>query len=340
MKTVRCPQCNLVNWNTVLICNRCGFDIQSFIENEQSTESEMSFEQGASLPSAQNSYSFHEQNTTNFETRQNSNQSFHEDFQPENSYNRQTRYDYQQESYGTNKNYQNRNFGNSGRTKKGLAITSLVLGILGMPWFSLFLGGFFGVIFSLIFGGAGFVIGFALPLLIPVVSLITGIISIKRANKNPLEFGGKGLAIGGISCSALWLLVIPIVAAIAVPNLLAARRAANEGSAISSIRTVASAENLIREQKGIGCVDLTELSSEGLIDNVLAKGEKNGYRFIVTKLPNITRDCAITATPISESSGSRAFYYSTEDNQIRTRKYTGKMADMNDEPISQATFDY
>ena len=36
MKTVRCPQCNLVCWNTVLNCSRCSFDIQSIIETEPS----------------------------------------------------------------------------------------------------------------------------------------------------------------------------------------------------------------------------------------------------------------------------------------------------------------
>ncbi|MBA2735360.1 MAG: prepilin-type N-terminal cleavage/methylation domain-containing protein, partial [Pyrinomonadaceae bacterium] len=34
------------------------------------------------------------------------------------------------------------------------------------------------------------------------------------------------------------VVIIGIIAAIAIPNLLAARRAANEGSAISSMRTL------------------------------------------------------------------------------------------------------
>jgi type IV pilus assembly protein PilA len=36
--------------------------------------------------------------------------------------------------------------------------------------------------------------------------------------------------------------IIGIIAAIAIPNLLASRRAANEASAISSVRTLVSAE--------------------------------------------------------------------------------------------------
>src|SRR5258708_28209504 len=38
------------------------------------------------------------------------------------------------------------------------------------------------------------------------------------------------------------VIIIAIVAAIAIPNLLASRRAANEASAISSLRTIHSAE--------------------------------------------------------------------------------------------------
>ena len=36
--------------------------------------------------------------------------------------------------------------------------------------------------------------------------------------------------------------IIGIISAIAVPNLLASKRAANEGSAVASVRTVTSAE--------------------------------------------------------------------------------------------------
>ena len=39
------------------------------------------------------------------------------------------------------------------------------------------------------------------------------------------------------------VVIIGIIAAIAIPNLLAARRSANEGSAISSLRTVQRCSN-------------------------------------------------------------------------------------------------
>lgn len=330
MKTVRCPQCNLVCWNTVLFCNRCGFDIQSIIEKE-STADERSFEQNAYGHSAQNSSSFDEQNSRNFSANHYANPSDNQ------GVNEGYRQNYSRNTYdnGYGRNYQNPNqYGNNpNKTKKGMAIMSLVLGILGMPWFMMFIAGIIAVLLSLVLGNAGLVIGFSLTLLVPIIALILGIVSLKRANKKPLEYGGKGIAIGGICCSAVGLLIIPIFAAIAVPNLLAARRAANEGSAISSLRTLAGAEATFRKTKGIACADLTVLGSAQLIDSVLARGEKTGYRFIINKLPTLNGDCAITATPISESIGNRAFYYSTEDGEIRARKYNGQLADMNDEPI-------
>src|ERR687893_394565 len=46
--------------------------------------------------------------------------------------------------------------------------------------------------------------------------------------------------------------IIGIIAAIAIPNLLASRRAANEASAISSIRTLNSAEATFSSTVGNG----------------------------------------------------------------------------------------
>ncbi|HNU07997.1 MAG TPA: prepilin-type N-terminal cleavage/methylation domain-containing protein, partial [Pyrinomonadaceae bacterium] len=48
------------------------------------------------------------------------------------------------------------------------------------------------------------------------------------------------------------VVIIGIIAAIAIPNLLAARRAANEGSAVSSMRTVHGAEMTYQSTTGAG----------------------------------------------------------------------------------------
>ena len=77
--------------------------------------------------------------------------------------------------------------------------------------------------------------------------------------------------------------IIGIIAAIAIPNLLASRRAANEGSAQSSLRTIHSSEGTYQATVGAGNYgDLTALRGQSLIDAQLATGGKSGYNFAVT----------------------------------------------------------
>ena len=75
--------------------------------------------------------------------------------------------------------------------------------------------------------------------------------------------------------------IILIIAAIAIPNLLRARRSANEGSATASMRTVGSGELLYRSTQG-SFGTLAQLSADSIIDNVLGSGTKSGYAFAAT----------------------------------------------------------
>src|SRR5260370_12207518 len=77
--------------------------------------------------------------------------------------------------------------------------------------------------------------------------------------------------------------IIGIIAAIAIPNLLASRRAANEGSAQQSLRTVMSAEATYQATAGNGAYGtLANLGNQSLVDSVLAattNTAKTGYLF-------------------------------------------------------------
>ena len=76
--------------------------------------------------------------------------------------------------------------------------------------------------------------------------------------------------------------IIGIIAAIAIPNLLKSRQAANEASAIGSTRTLGTAQATYQSTRGLGrnfCLDLTTLSSDGGIDTTLGSGAKSGYSF-------------------------------------------------------------
>ena len=70
--------------------------------------------------------------------------------------------------------------------------------------------------------------------------------------------------------------IILIIAAIAIPNLLRARRSANEGSATASMRTLGSGELLYRSTNG-NFTTLAGLLADSIIDNVLGSGTKSGY---------------------------------------------------------------
>jgi type IV pilus assembly protein PilA len=96
--------------------------------------------------------------------------------------------------------------------------------------------------------------------------------------------------------------IIGIIAAIAIPNLLASRRAANEGSAQSSLRTVHSAEATYQATSGQGNFGtLPTLATRNLIDPVLGSLQKSGYNFLVTPVnftPTAPATFVATGIPI------------------------------------------
>ena len=106
--------------------------------------------------------------------------------------------------------------------------------------------------------------------------------------------------------------VIGIIAAIAIPNMLASRRAANEASAISTIRTLSSAEESYRATDGAGNFGtLSELASLKIIDSSLAAATtvsraKNGYVFGIVLSSDRSFYCAGTA-PATPFTGYRNF---------------------------------
>jgi len=113
--------------------------------------------------------------------------------------------------------------------------------------------------------------------------------------------------------------IILIIAAIAIPNLLKARRSANEGSATASMRTIGSGELLYRSTQG-AFTTLAGLSADGVIDNVLGAGSKSGYQFVASPGAGTLAPLQFTATaqPLAiggpTASGTR--YYFTDESQV------------------------
>ena len=110
------------------------------------------------------------------------------------------------------------------------------------------------------------------------------------------------------------VIIIAIVAAIAIPNLLASRRSANEASAISSLRTIHSAQATYQATEGnnTNYGTLAQLAAatspdpNGLIDSALGGGNKSGYTFAVT-VPAAQVYCATAAPTTPGTTGNRYF---------------------------------
>jgi type IV pilus assembly protein PilA len=107
--------------------------------------------------------------------------------------------------------------------------------------------------------------------------------------------------------------IIAIIAAIAIPNLLRARAAANEASAIGSCMTIVSSQEMFYQgdyNHNVSydyATSTQELRDSGiLIDNVLGTGQKHGYQFDMT---SETADTwKMIATPASPLAGEHNFY--------------------------------
>jgi type IV pilus assembly protein PilA len=155
---------------------------------------------------------------------------------------------------------------------------------------------------------------FAFPF--SIVAVVLGHLSLSEIRKSAGRLTGQGLAIAGLVLGYAGIAFIPIVlilAAIAIPNLLRARIAANESAAAGSIRTINSAQvsyAASHPESGFTCSmsDLTDL-----IDARLVSGQKNGYAFELSGCTSETGSGANTryqigARPVSPNqTGIRAF---------------------------------
>ncbi len=134
--------------------------------------------------------------------------------------------------------------------------------------------------------------------------------------------------------------IILIIAAIAIPNLLRARMAANESSAVASIRTINTAE--ITYNSAYPAVGFaTALSNLGgtanpcvsgpanacLIDSVLSAGTKSGYSFAAAGAGGTPATQYYAAgTPVTPNQTGVRSFCSYEDAVLRVQSTGGAIA--------------
>ena len=138
--------------------------------------------------------------------------------------------------------------------------------------------------------------------------------------------------------------IILIIAAIAIPNLLRAKMAANEASAVGSLRTINTScveysttygTGFPRTLASLGTSGAATSASADLIDSVLASGTKSGYAF--TYAPG-TADAAgntntytITAVPVAPGTSGQRDFFTDQSGVIRAN--AAGAADANSTPI-------
>lgn len=140
--------------------------------------------------------------------------------------------------------------------------------------------------------------------------------------------------------------IILIIAAIAIPNLLRSRIAANQASCVGSLRTINTAEVTYSSTYNTGySASLLDLgppasgqptaTAAGLIDSVLAAGTKSGYTLTYTQgtadSSGHINNYSVTGNPISLGSTGQNYYFTDESNVIRFN--TSAQASASDSPI-------
>ena len=192
---------------------------------------------------------------------------------------------------------------------------------------------------SLIFG----ILFIFFPLSIPAI--VFGHIALSQIKKSSGRLGGRGLAIAGLVLGYLGIAMIPlilIIAAIAIPNLLRARIAANEGSAAATVRSINTAQvsyqasypaaGYARDLASLGGAEpcTSSQSTACLLENRIAVAGASpglhGYTFGVVASADGTQ-YVVSAVPNARNQTGIRSFCSTEDGVVRVDSNGGAAPD-------------
>lgn len=144
--------------------------------------------------------------------------------------------------------------------------------------------------------------------------------------------------------------IILIIAAIAIPNLMRSKMAANEASAVNSLRTISTAQiayaasfpdigyasslSALGPPGGSSCMGSGAATSTNacLVDSVLQSGTKAGYVFVVSSVNSApTTRFTVTSDPIAPGTSGQRHFFSDASGVIRYN--AASTASSSDTPI-------
>jgi len=131
---------------------------------------------------------------------------------------------------------------------------------------------------------------------------------------NPKRFSDQGFSLVEL---LIVVLIIGIIAQMAIPHLMRSKLAANEASAITTVRSVLNAETLYVTTVGSGKYGtMGSLVSGMLVDTVVGSSTKDGYVFAIS-LGAADASFVIDARPTGYSKSGIRSFFSDETAVIR-----------------------
>lgn len=141
--------------------------------------------------------------------------------------------------------------------------------------------------------------------------------------------------------------IILIVAAIAIPNFMRSRIAANEAASVTACKKITTAQVVYSTTYGLGFSQTLEQlgpapggapadsDNAGLLDEVLTSGAKHGYVFTYTPIDmdgdNRPEAFSLQADPSNPGTSGHRFFYTDQTGVVRQR--LGGSAGPDDSPI-------
>jgi hypothetical protein len=180
-----------------------------------------------------------------------------------------------------------------GHKRNGLAIASLVLGIVSIPTFGLM--------------GIGALAGLTL-----------GAVALRQVKKDPGNYGGKGMATAGIVTSAISLFMVATFAmfvTIALPKLARGVKRKREMATLNELRSIHNGQMRFKAKNHrFGTIE--ELADAALIDRlIVAKNSIGGYVYSPSEVSETT--FCVQAVRVSAMEGKHDFAI-CEDGIIRS----------------------